>query len=92
MYINKIIKCEILDELLDEKFEVIWVKLCFYRFFRGMLCIVVVNVYYLQIECGVLDVEMLSFLYEFMLFIEVCFLSCGFLIVGDFNRFDISGF
>ena len=92
MYINKTIKCEILDELSDEKFEVIWVKLRPYRLPRGMSCIVVANVYHPQTECGASDAEMLSFLYESMSSIEARFPSCGFLIAGDFNRLDTSGF
>ena len=92
MYINKTIKCEILDELSDEKFEVIWVKLRPYRLPRGMSCIVVANVYHPQTEYGASDAEILSFLYESMSSIEARFPRCGILIAGDFNRLDTSGF
>ena len=91
-YIKKGLKYTVLEDLYDDKIEVIWLQLRPSRLPRGLSCIIIANVYHPQTDKGVSDPEILHYLYDSRSSIESCFSNCEVLITGDFNRLDISRF
>ena len=81
---------QVIQELMDENYEVVKIYLRPSRLPRGMPGIVFGNVYHLQTDKGAFELR--SYLYEFMATIESPFPSCGILITGELNRLDTSGF
>ena len=81
-----------LDEILDKKFEILWLQIRPSRLPRGMSGIIISNVYHSQTNKGATDTDILNYLYEPMPTIEARIPNIGVLIVGDFNRLNICKF
>lgn len=66
---------QVIQELMDENYEVVKIYLRPSRLPRGMPGIVLGNVYHPQTDKGAFELR--SYLYEFMATIESRFPSCG---------------
>ena len=76
-----------LSDLMDENFEVLWVKICPPRLPRGISSIVVGTVYHPP-SAGYSDRQMSDYLLESLPEIEARFADCGLIILGDFNNLN----
>ena len=87
MYVRESIRFETLSDLMDENFEVLWVKICPPRLPRGISSIVVGTVYHPP-RAGYSDRQMSDYLLESLSKIEARFPDCGLIILGDFNNLN----
>ena len=83
IYIKQSIQFKILEELMDDHFEVLWIKIRPTRLPRGITCIVIGVLYH---PPGVSDTPMLDYLYSCLSVIEARYHGCGIILLGDFNN------
>ena len=77
----------ILEDLQDQHYEVLWSKLRPVRLPRGYSSIVLGVVYH---PPRANDQDLLQYLHTCLSLIESRFFNCGILLVGDFNKLNIS--
>ena len=87
VYVKDTIKFTILDNLHDPSFEMLWIKLRPTRLPRGCTSIVVGTLYH---PPSASDLAITEYLTKCLSIIESRFANCGFLVLGDFNRLDIT--
>ena len=87
VYVKDAIKFTILDDLHDPSFEMLWIKLRPTRLPRGCTSIVVVTLHH---PPSASDLAIVEYLTKCLSIIESRFANCGFLVLGDFNRLDIT--
>ena len=87
VYVKDTITFTILNDLHDPSFEMLWIKLRPTRLPRGCTSIVVGTLY---LPPSASDVVIMEYLTKCLSIIESPFENCGFLVLGDFNRLDIS--
>ena len=87
VYVKDTIKFTILDDLHDPSFEILWIKLRPTRLPRGCTSIVVGTLYH---PPSVSDLAIMEYLTKCLSIIESRFANCGLLVLGDFNRLDIT--
>ena len=86
-YIWKIIKYQVLENLFDTRFEVLWLTLRPPRLPRGILNIILGVVYHPpRADCP----SMIQYLYECLTIIESKFPNNGTILLGDFNKLNVS--
>lgn len=86
-FIKDNINFTILEDLEDSLFEALWIKLRPSRLPRGYSCIVLGNIYH---PPSADDSAVLQYLSKCLSFIESRYTNCGLLIVGDFNRLNMT--
>ena len=86
-YIRKTIKFKTVDNLLNENFEVLWLKLNPTRLPRGIPNIILGVLYH---PPSANDHLMINYLLECLTCIEVQFPNSGIIIAGDFNKLNIT--
>ena len=86
IYTNNI-NFTILEDLKNPNYEVLWLKLRPARLPRGYSSIVLGTVYH---PPSANDRDLLQYLHTCLSSIESRFFNCGILLVGDFNRLNIS--
>ena len=88
IYLKDGISYKILEDLrCCDEHEIIWLKLRPTRLPRGFTCLVVAVVYH---PPGSDPHTMLNHLFNSLSNVESTFLNCGLIVVGDFNRLDVS--
>ena len=87
VYVKDTIKFTILDDLHDPSFEMLWIKLRPTRLPRGCTSIVVGTLYH---PPSASDLAIMEYLTKCLSIIESRFANCGLLVLGDFNRLDIT--
>ena len=87
VYVKDTIEFTILDDLHDPSFEMLWIKLRPTRLPRGCTSIVVGTLYH---PPSASDLAIMEYLTKCLSIIESRFANCGFLVLGDFNRLDIT--
>lgn len=88
VYVNDTINFAILDDLHDPSFEMLWIKLRPARLPRGCTSIVVGTLYH---PPSASDLAIMEYLIKCLSTIESRFANnCGILVLGDFNRLDIT--
>ena len=85
-FIKDNINFTVLDDLQDESFEALWIKLRPDRLPRSYSCIVLGTIYH---PPRANNSAILEYLWKCLSTIESCFSNCGLLIVRDFNRLKI---
>ena len=86
LYINNSIKFNLLEDLHDPDFEVLWVRITPTRLPRGFSTIITSTVYHPPSADAK---SMLEYLFKSLTEIEGQYPNCGLLLGGDFNRLDI---
>ena len=92
IYVKNSIDFQVLNFIMNDKIEAIWLKLRPSRLPMGIPCIIIANVYHPRTNKGAKDSYLLSYFYDSMSAIESRFPNCCVLIAGDFNRLDMSRF
>jgi exonuclease III len=87
VYVKNAIKYDILSELVSNDFEAIWLKLKPLRLPRGISCIILCNLYHPPKGN---DQDLINYLYEALTTIEIRLTNCGIIILGDFNKLNLS--
>ena len=87
MYIKNSIRFELLETISNEQFEVLWINLNLSRLPRGYNNLVIGTVYHLP---SADNLAMLNYLMNCLSTLESLFSNCAFIILGDFNRLNIS--
>lgn len=87
VYVKNVIKYDILSELVNNEFEAIWLKLRPLRLLRGMSCIILCKLYH---PPKANDQDLINYLYETLTTVEARFTNCGVIILGDFNKLNLS--
>ena len=87
MYVRDYICFKILSVIMDDKFEVLWVQIWLSRLPRGIQSIVVGTVYHPPSSS---DPVILAYLQESMSKVEARYPNCGVILVGDFNKLDMT--
>ena len=87
IYVKNAIKYELLSALANNDHEVIWLKLKPVRLPRGIPCIVLCNLYHPPKGN---DQDLINYLYESLTTNEARFTNCGIIILGDFNKLNLS--
>ena len=87
MYIKDSIRFELLDTISNEQFEVLWINLNLPRLPRGYNNLVIGTVYH---PPSADNLAMLNYLMNCLSTLESLFSNCAFIILGDFNRLNIS--
>ena len=87
MYIEDAIDFERLDEIIYDLFEVLWINMRMSRLPRGFSNLVIGTVYHPPSADAP---AMLDYLSSCLSALESRFSNCGFIILGDFNRLNIS--
>ena len=77
----------LLSALANNDHEVIWLKLKPVRLPRGIPCIILCNLYHPPKGN---DQDLINYLYESLTTIEARFTNCGIIILGDFNKLNLS--
>ena len=85
MYVRDYIPFEILPDIMDDKFEVLWVEIWLPRLPRGIQSIV--GTVYHSPSCR--DPGILVYLQESMSK-EDRYPNCGIILLGDFNKMDMT--
>ena len=80
MYIKDSIRFELLETISNEQFEVLWVNLNLPKLPRG----------YNNLVIGTVYLAMLNYIMNCLSMLESLFSNCAFIILGDFNRLNIS--
>ena len=86
-YVRKIIKYQVLENLFDARFEVLWLTLRASRLPRGIPNIILGVVYH---PPGADCPSMVQYLYECLTIIESEFPNSGTILLGDFNKLKVS--
>ena len=86
-YVWKIIKYQVLENLFDARFEVLWLTLRPPRLLRGILNIILGVVYH---PPGANCPSMIQYLYECLTIIKSEFPNNGTILLGDFNKLKVS--
>jgi hypothetical protein len=87
LYIKENISYEVLNDCHDPSLEVLWVKLKPNRLPRGFSSLVVATVYH---PPSANPSIMIEYLLDKLSFIESSLHNCGIILLGDFNRLDVS--
>ena len=87
IYVKNAIKYELLSAFANNNHEVIWLKLKPVRLPRGIPCIIICNLYHPPKGN---DQDLINYLYESLTTIEARFTNCGIIILGDFNKLNLS--
>ena len=87
MYIKNSIRFELLETISNEQFEVLWINLNLSRLPRGYNNLVIGTVYH---PPSADNLAMLNYLMNSLSTLESLFSNCAFIILGDFNRLNIS--
>ena len=87
MYIKDTIHFTVLVDLQDPSFKMFWAKLRPARLPRGCNSFVVGTLYH---PPSASDPAVMEYLIKCLSVIESCYLNCGILIAGDFNRLQIT--
>ena len=87
MYIKNSIRFELLETISNEQFEVLWINLNLSRLPRGYNNLVIGTVYH---PPSADNLAMLNYLMNCLSTLESLFSNCAFIILGDFNRLNIS--
>lgn len=85
-YVHSSIPDQVLVMSYQTSLEVLWFKLCPYRLPRGLSCIIIGTVYH---PPSANDEVMRSYLVDQLYAIESKYRSCGIILLGDFNRFNV---
>ena len=89
MYVKNDIQCKILRDLLDDKFEVVWVHIRPNCLPRGIPCIVMGTLYHPPTAN---NQEISDHLLKCLSVIESRFPNCGIILLGDFNNLNVCRF
>ena len=73
--------------VVSNDFEAIWLKLKPLRLRRGISCIILCNLYHPPKGN---DQDLINYLYEALTTNEARFANCGIIILGDFNKLNLS--
>ncbi len=87
MYVKNSIQCNILQDLLDSNFEIVWVYIRPNRLPRGIPCIIIGTLYH---PPSANNQEILDHLLKCLSIIESRFPNCGVILLGDFNNLNVS--
>jgi hypothetical protein len=87
MYVRNHIQCNILQELLDSNFEIIWVHIRPTRLPRGISCIIIGTLHH---PPSANNQEILEHLLKCLSTIESRFPNSGVILLGDFNKLNVS--
>ena len=85
MYVRDSMRYDVLSNIMNESFEVLWVKTRPKRLPRGISSLIVGTVYH---PPGASDPLILDYLYESLSTIEALFPDCGLILLGDFNKLN----
>ena len=85
MYVRDSIRFCVLSDIMNESFEVLWVKIRPKQLTRGISSIIVGNVYH---PPSVSDSSILDYLYESLSTIEALFPDCSLTLLRDFNKLN----
>ena len=85
MYVRDSVRFCVLSDIMNESFEVLWVKIRPKRLTRGISSIIVGTVYH---PPSVSDSSILDYLYESLSTIEALFPDCSLTLLGDFNKLN----
>ncbi|EDO34538.1 predicted protein, partial [Nematostella vectensis] len=83
IFIKDSIKYQVLEDLMDDEFEVLWIQLRPSRLPRGITSIVVGLVYH---PPSAADMPMLEYLHSCLSTMEASYPGCGTILLGDFNK------
>ena len=87
MYVRDLIRFKVLHDFMDDNFEVLWVQIFPQRLPRGISSVIVGTIYHPPCAS---DALILDFLYESLSRIEDQFPDSGIVLLGDFNKLNIS--
>lgn len=87
MYVRDSVRYDVLSDLSDENFEVLWVKIRPDRLPRGIPSVVIGTVYH---PPSANDILIQNYLYESLSKIEGRFPDCGVILLGDFNKLNLN--
>ncbi|XP_028416439.1 uncharacterized protein LOC114540505 [Dendronephthya gigantea] len=86
-YIENTIGFELIENLTNDLFEVLWIKMLMPRLPRRFNSLVVGTLYH---PPSADDSAMLDYLSNCLSTLESCYPNCGFIILGDFNQLNIN--
>ena len=87
MYVRNNIQCNIVQDLLDSYFEIVWVHIRPTRLPRGIPCIIIGTLYH---PPSANNQEILDHLLKCLSTIESRFPNSGVILLGDFNNLNVS--
>ena len=87
MYVRNNIQCNIVQDLLDSNFEIVWVHIRPTRLPRGIPCIIIGTLYH---PPSANNQEILDHLLKCLSTIESRFPNSGIILLGDFNNLNVS--
>ena len=87
MYVQDSIRFKVLHDFMNDEFKVLWMQIWPERLSRGIQSIIVGTVCHPPSAC---KLSMRNYLYESMSRIEAQFSDCGVILLGDFNKLDLS--
>jgi hypothetical protein len=87
MYVRDSVRYNVLFDLMDENFEVLWVKIRPDRLPRGIPSTVIGTVYH---PPSANDSLIQNYLYESLSKIEGRFPDCGVVLLGEVNKLNVS--
>ena len=87
MYVRNNIQCNIVQDLLDSNFEIVWVHIRPTRLPRGIPCIIIGTLYH---PPSANNQEILDHLLKCLSKIESRFPNSGVILLGDFNNLNVS--
>ncbi|XP_020903893.1 uncharacterized protein LOC114574179 [Exaiptasia diaphana] len=87
IYVRNSIHFTVLDTIMDQNFEVLWIKLRPNQLPRGISSIIIGIVYHPQ---SANDQMMKTYLYDSLSNIEAQYPDSGIIVLGDFNQLNIA--
>ena len=87
LYVRNNIQCNIVQDLLDSNFEIVWVHIRPTRLPRGIPCIIIGTLYH---PPSANNQEILDHLLKCLSTIESRFPNSGVILLGDFNNLNVS--
>ena len=82
VFISDSIQLKVLEDLMDDQFEVLLTQICPTCLPRGITSIVIGTLYD---PPSATDMPMLDYLHNCLLVIEACYHGCRIILLGDFN-------
>ena len=86
MYVRNNIQCNILQDLSDSNFEIVWIHICSNHLLRGIPCIIIGALYH---PPSANNQEILDHFSKCLSIIESRFPSCGIILLCDFSSLNI---
>ena len=87
VYIKDSIAFTVLDELYNSSFEILWINIRSNRLPRGIINLIIGTVYH---PSSADNSDMLDYLSNCLSLLESRFPNCGLIILGDFNKLNVS--